>query len=249
MQQVKRTILSTRDISQMLIAAAAEHGIAVEVSAFIATRPLRSVALEKEIRKIFRRPGGTYVFTSKNAAGAAGEYFRETAVSAGVPDIYCLENSTLDTVRKYFPAAKIKGAAADASSLADLMLQDKKTLQDKKNGSVVFFCGNKRRDTLPEKLRISGINLLEITVYETIETPSAATGNYEGILFFSPSAVSSFFRVNRPGRETVCFATGNTTAAALKEHTGYRIVESREPGAAALINTAIAYFDKINRQE
>ena len=36
----------------------------------------------------------------------------------------------------------------------------------------------------------------EVIVYKTIETPKVLTKQYDGILFFSPSAVKSFFSKN-----------------------------------------------------
>ena len=59
--------------------------------------------------------------------------------------------------------------------------------------SVTFFCGNQRRDTLPDKVRAAGIKVEELVVYETVELPLKVTDHYDAILFYSPSGVRSFF--------------------------------------------------------
>lgn len=59
---------------------------------------------------------------------------------------------------------------------------------------IVFFCGNKRLQTIPEKLANNGIAVEEVIVYETIETAANIKKQYDGILFYSPSAVQSFFK-------------------------------------------------------
>ena len=81
----------------------------------------------------------------------------------------------------------------------------------------------------------------EIIVYETVETPVTAIENIDGILFFSPSAVNSFFSVNQLNANTVCFAIGNTTAEAIAGFTGNKIITSeytsQEMMLASLIKT------------
>jgi len=52
--------------------------------------------------------------------------------------------------------------------------------------SVVFFCGNIRRDELPATLVVKGIEVKEVVVYETIETKKSIYKTYNGILFSVP---------------------------------------------------------------
>src|SRR5258706_9822828 len=42
---------------------------------------------------------------------------------------------------------------------------------------------------------------------------------YDGILFFSPSGVESFFNTNEVNEQTILFAIGNTTATEIKKYT------------------------------
>ena len=82
--------------------------------------------------------------------------------------------------------------------------------------SFVFFCGEKRMDTLPTTLRANHIQLQECLTYYTQLTPSKLTKSYKGLLFFSPSAIESYLRENSlSGEKAICI--GSTTQAALPQ--------------------------------
>ena len=82
--------------------------------------------------------------------------------------------------------------------------------------SFVFFCGEKRMDTLPTTLRANHIQLQECLTYYTQLTPSKLTKSYKGLLFFSPSAIESYLRENSlSGEKAICI--GTTTQAALPQ--------------------------------
>src|SRR5690606_35570732 len=93
---------------------------------------------------------------------------------------------------------------------------------------------DKRMDTIPEKLMRHQVQLCQHIVYTTHETAQQVTQNFDGILFFSPSAVKSFFSVNQLAADTHCFAVGNTTAKTLEPYTGHITVAAQANGAAML---------------
>jgi uroporphyrinogen-III synthase len=107
---------------------------------------------------------------------------------------------------------------------------------------VIFFCGDQRRDEMPDQLKINSIKVTEIVVYKTTLTPQKIEKKYEGILFFSPSAVKSFFQINEVPDQTVLFAIGNTTADELKSFSKNKIVTSDVPTRETLIDKVISYF-------
>lgn len=92
--------------------------------------------------------------------------------------------------------------------------------------TFTFFCGNIRRDVLPEVLRLAEITLDEVEVYETILTAHKIASTPDGILFFSPSGVESYLQQNKIEDEN-CFCIGNTTAEALKYVTPNRIIANQ----------------------
>jgi uroporphyrinogen-III synthase len=224
----KYTILSTKDLPAPLLESAAQQGFEVTVQPFIRIQPVITTTLKEEISQLL----AIYkvcVFTSAHAVTSIQEF-------AQPAQIYCLAGATLEAVKIAFPQATILATANDAAALAAKI----------DSSSVLFFCGNQRRDELPDLLAHKGIELKEVVVYETIAVKFSVQTDFDGILFFSPSGVHSYFAANHTGNNTICFAIGNTTAQALKEYTGNIVVNPDKPSAAQLIQTAITYFNNHN---
>jgi uroporphyrinogen-III synthase len=109
--------------------------------------------------------------------------------------------------------------------------------------SFTFFCGNLRRDVLPDALKLANVTFDEIEVYQTILIPHKVEENLNGILFFSPSAVESYASVNKI-QDEVCFCIGNTTAKALKNITN-KIVIANQPTIESTITKCIEFYSNI----
>ncbi len=105
--------------------------------------------------------------------------------------------------------------------LADLIVQ-KYTPQ-----SFTLFCGNKRRHEIPETLHQHQFALKEVEVYQNKLNPVRFERNFDGILFFSPSQIQSYTRLNRLGNQ-IAFCIGTTTAAEARKHT-QTIVTAHKP--------------------
>lgn len=106
--------------------------------------------------------------------------------------------------------------------------------------SFTFFCGNLRRDALPEALHLAGITLQEIRVYETKLVPHKILSTVNGILFFSPSGVESYLQQNTISNE-MCFCIGSTTAEALQSITK-QIVISKPPTVEKTIESCLHFY-------
>ena len=106
--------------------------------------------------------------------------------------------------------------------------------------SFSFFCGNIRRDVLPDALRLVQITLDEIEVYETILTPHKIDFIPNGILFFSPSGVQSYLQENKIENEN-CFCIGNTTAEALKDITK-NVIIAHQPTVESVVMKCIENY-------
>ena len=159
-------------------------------------------------------------------------------VNAEVPwKIFCIGQSTQKLVAKIFGEEKISGIADNAAELSEVILQDKEIKK------VIFFCGNQRREELPQKLTAEAIEVEEIIVYETSETPQKLSRKvYDGILFFSPSAVKSLFSLNQINGQTQIFAIGKTTADAIHQHTNKDLIIAEVPSEEEMIEKVIAHF-------
>lgn len=226
-------ILCTRPLNEALVKEAGEAGIDIDELSFIETEPIQSIAVQQEIEQAFLQTA-TVVFTSMNAVEAVAFYLEDSQ-----PDwkLYCIGTTTYQLVRKYFGGEKIAGTAYDAASLAESIVKDHLSAE------VTFFCGDLRRDELPGILINNDINVNEIVVYQTIAVPHKINKTYHGILFFSPSAVTSFFKKNKLTDTTILFAIGNTTANEIKKYTNIKIVISDEPGKQNLVNKMMEYFE------
>jgi uroporphyrinogen-III synthase len=229
----KIQLLSTVLLDQPLINIAAEKDIALDSMSFIRVDEINEAALLEEIEALCSLPV-TAVFTSAHAVSAISK-----PVYIAKPDwkIYCTGHATKNALLDYFHVSAIKGRADDAAALAEVIIR---------NGvqEVVFFCGDKRMDTLSQMLWESQVSVHEVSVYETVETPQAVSKEYDGILFFSPSGVNSFFSVNNIKADTVLFAIGKTTAAAAEQRTANKIIVSETPSKEQLVLQAMQYFYK-----
>ena len=110
---------------------------------------------------------------------------------------------------------------------------------------IVFFCGDKRREDLPAMLKHAGIILHEVFLYRTIETPYKIEDEVDAVMFFSPSAVNSFFTLNQLNNHTVCFAIGQTTADTISEFTENKIIVCESPDQEKMIEKLGDYYRKI----
>lgn len=232
MQQSNIDILCTRPLPQAIVAEAIQQGVAIDVLPFIKTESILSVEVQQEIELIALQTT-TVVFTSMNAVDAVTVF-----LDGQKPDwnIYTLGTTTKKLVADYFGEDRIVNTAPDASALATVIAADGLTEE------VNFFCGDRRRDELPHMLRSHDIEVNEITVYQTISTPHKISKAYMAILFFSPSAVESFFSANKAPAGAVMFAIGSTTAAAIQQYTNNTIIVADEPGKENLVEKMITYF-------
>lgn len=109
-----------------------------------------------------------------------------------------------------------------------------------KNDEFTFFCGNKRRDELPDFLKENNIALDEIPVYKTELNPKKIEGEFDGIFFFSPSAIQSYIQENTIGN-SIAFCIGNTTAKEAKKYTK-NIIITNKPTIENTIVQAVKHF-------
>ncbi|MBC7868093.1 MAG: uroporphyrinogen-III synthase [Gloeobacteraceae cyanobacterium ES-bin-316] len=225
-------ILCTRPLPESMLDEALRLNIAIDVLPFIETESILSVEVQQEIEQAALQTANV-VFTSMNAVDAVTIF-----LDGQQPDwtIYTMGTATQRLVADYFGGDVIAGTGNDAAALAETIVASEDVEE------VIFFCGDIRRDELPTVLRKNNIDVNEIVVYQTIATPHRIAKFYHGILFFSPSAVESFFSKNKLAGSTVMFAIGNTTAAELKKYTDHKIIISDEPGKDNLVNKMITYF-------
>lgn len=232
--QNKIQILSTKKIGDSLIEYAEDNNICIDSLNFIETEESVSDEIKNRIIELSQQ-NITAIFTSSNAVDAVGKIVKGQTNWK----IFCIEPSTKKTVDNIFVNCRVAGTAKDAQELSQKIIEDKSVKQ------IVFFCGNQRRDLLRSELNKNGIHVEELIVYNTIEKPHIVSKKYDGILFFSPSAVRSFFSTNNLEEETVIFTIGKTTATEVKHFSNNTMVISDIPDTEKLIHAVIKYFSAI----
>jgi uroporphyrinogen-III synthase len=237
MPESKIMILSTGVLPAYLAEEAEANNIYPDIISFIKTEPIQSIEVQQEIEQALLQEA-TVIFTSRNAIEAVAAELKdeETDPITIEWNIYCVGDKTAELAGKYFGEEKIYGSADNAEELAELIIEE--DIADE----VIFFCGDQRRDELPDTLRANDIEVNEIIVYQTVGVPQKVTTNYDGILFYSPSGVESFFKVNKIDKKTILFAIGNTTSNAIKKYSDNKIIISKQPDKEQMVREVVNYF-------
>ncbi len=232
MATTKQIILCTGPVEKAELNLSSNRDVDVDVIPFTAISTEISENVRQQIQATFG-PNKIVVFTSSNAVKSVTNYLQDQK-----PDwtIFCIGNTTYKLARKYFGEEAIKKTASTAKALAE------KILPHIDGNELTFFCGNLRRNELPDTLRQNGITVTEIVVYYTSLVPVKVDKNYDAILFFSPSAAESFFSKNSISDKTTLFVMGKTTEESIKKYAANKIVTGHEPDKSKLIEQAINYI-------
>jgi uroporphyrinogen-III synthase len=220
------TLLATKKISAEAMTYATQNGIEIISKEFIMITHASEPATVNEVRKI-ADIAAAIVFTSKNAVKAVATM---ADISKSTWNVFCLEGATKKEVSKYIPAATIVGTAKSANDLASVIISSADETP------IVFFCGSKRLDDLPQLMKTQGKKVKEIVVYNTELTPKKVNEKYDGVAFFSPSAVESFFSANSLRKNATCFSVGTTTSEAIKRFTSNKVLTSNMPTEQNLLD-------------
>lgn len=199
-------ILSTGDFPADLLSYARERNTLVTVEPFIRTEETITPAVQEQINSLSQK-NLIVIFTSKKAVRAV----RSALTSPPDWQFFCIDGATYQEVISFWDAASVVDVAPYGIDLA------RKIANHPTDKERVFFCGNRRLDTIPDYLKARDIPLQEMVVYQTIETPRPIDKVYDAILFYSPSAIHSFFSQNQIHSSVLC-CIGETTAKALKQY-------------------------------
>ena len=152
----------------------------------------------------FSVPIENAIITSKNAAKIVVE------ANLKIDHLFCVGNKT----SKYLEdnGYRVVEVASKASELAHQIITNHS------GKSFLFFCGNKRREELPRILKEHKVQFKEEVVYTTTLNLQKIEGDFDAVLFFSPSAVQSFAFENT-FEDVKVFCIGKTTAAEAMQFT------------------------------
>ncbi len=171
------------------------------------------------------------IFTSQNAVKSV---FSQTSFLKN--DILCVGEKTAELITRLFQKKPLLIASSSKALAKKIVLAPYRKL--------LYFTNNLRRDELPIILSSKNVALKEVIVYETQLKYFKFSEAFDGVLFFSPSAVESYLKYNSFSQNTAIFAIGNTTKNFLKRKE-FSSITASEPTIESLIQTVNHYFQQI----
>lgn len=123
----------------------------------------------------------------------------------------------------------------ESSGSADMLAEHISAIEFEK--PLLFLCGNRRRDELPDRLRDAGIDMEELCVYEThprtrLDLPDHLTPDW--VVFFSPSGIDAVLADGRLDLSSTRIATIGSTTAASSPVPVHAVADSPTPDALVL---------------
>lgn len=193
-------LLSTKIVSKKFKDLLIKNNYQIEEKSFIKILPFKSKSNISILENI--------IFTSKNAVKII---LRNSIIKNNLANknIYCVGKSTAELIKKN--NLNLIKSEDNSKNLSKFILAN---FKNSKN-SFTYFSGKKRIRELENNLKKNNINIIVHEVYDTLLTPIKINDLYDGVIFYSPSAVKSFFKGNNSLNNTYGFCIGNTTAKEL----------------------------------
>ena len=167
------------------------------------------------------------IFTSKNAVQS---FFSPHNLNFSIiENVFCVGAKTESLLIKN--GQNVVKKSENASQLGDFLSKYEKY------DAFYFFCGNLKREEIPNALKNAKKKAFEINTYKTDLKHVKFDQKWTKILFFSPSGVQSFVSENRI-ENSVAVCIGKTTASEAKKYTN-NIVIADSAEVESVIDTAI----------
>ncbi len=230
--QSSKTILVTNEINEEAIAYAKRLSLNLLVEPMIKTA-IREDELEAIQKIAVEDTAEAWVFTSKNAVRAFLK-IKDQLPNHKLKKFYAVGKKTAAHLEKQ--GIEVQTPKREyAEDLAKLIVAQNVH-------SVLFWCGNLRREVLPNFLKEKNIVLKELVVYDTIPQPKKIVVHYDAIAFLSSSAVESFFSANNISAEISLFAIGETTFQTLKKYSANKTYVAEKPEVLLLLDSIKNHF-------
>ena len=171
----KKTILSTIKLSKEQCDLFSNNDIELLQYNFIKITPL---SFELPIHN------GSWIFTSKNAVDAV--YSSNEKIKCNKMPHYCVGEKTKLALIKN--GQKVIKMSNNSLKLAIFLTNNRK------NEKYVFCRGSIINKDFSDFFYTNEMNLNEVPVYKTELVPKKIESILDGIMFFSPSAIKSFFK-------------------------------------------------------
>ncbi len=200
------TVLSTKKLTKGQRELLLNKGIGLVEANFIEIRPLHF--------HVEHLPENV-IFTSKNSVRAILKHPLRKEIQER--NIFCVGEKTAEFLKQNgFRVSKMANYGANLAS---------EIINNHRKEEFLFFCGKRRHAELPEQLTSAGVKFTEVEVYDTHTKSQKIDRIFDGVLFFSPSAVKSYCSRNDL-RNSIAFCIGTTTATEAKNYTNNIVIAS-----------------------
>ena len=216
-------LLATKIMSPSLKDRLIQHQFAVLENPFIEIIPLKVT-----IKTLHQN----LLFTSQNAVRLAFDNPALQPLLSG-KKTYCVGEKTAALLTE--KGQKVVKIAQNATELARFLILNSK------NESFSFICGQIRMSDLEIQLTAEKIPLTIHEVYTTKQRPKKIAQQCDGILFFSPSAVFSYFIKNTWPESAHGFCIGSSTSKTLSKFTS-NFSTAKNPTENQLLNIIHKYY-------
>lgn len=213
MSENKIKILSTKILNSELIKEVRKNDYEITCMPFIDIQLVSNHDLKSDLKKIIETKPKALIFTSVNGVNGWIENAGKK-VGPGTT-IFCISGKTRDACIKFKGVENIYHKI-NSEKLVDTIIEHKSTLNN-----LYYITGNLHLKTIPNKLKEAGMICIKVYVYQNNPLNTKVDFIPDAVLFFSPSAVESYFSQNKIYNHTQYFAIGKTTANAIK-HATYR---------------------------
>jgi len=152
------------------------------------------------------------VFTSANSVRSVFSIHKNS--TEWFDSVFCVGEKTKYLLEKF--GLQVTVIANNAMELADALAErfskDENSLKE-----ISWFCGNLRNNDLPSIMADNGVLVTEYLVYQTELIPVKTETIFDAILFFSPSGIKSYLKMNAVNLNPV-ICIGATTATEAIQH-------------------------------
>ena len=196
-------LLSTKIVSKKFRDLLIKNNYQIDEKSFIKILPCKSKS------NIF--VSENIIFTSKNAVKII---LKNSLIKNKLTNknVFCVGKSTAELIIKN--NLNLIKSEDNSKNLSKFILANFKSSKN----SFTYFSGKKRLQELENNLKKNSINIITHEVYDTFLTPIKINDLYDGVIFYSPSAVKSFFKGKNSLNNTYGFCIGNTTAKELNNY-------------------------------
>lgn len=224
---------------------AREYNLTIDFRPFIEIQPLSLNEFRKQ--KINITDHTAVIFTSRNAV----DYFFKLCSESRIempPEMkyFCISDQTAYYLQNYITVRKRKVFKGEKTA-ADLI----EVIKKHKDEKFLFPCSDIRKDEIPRFMAKEGYNFTEAVIYKTVasDLSDLADVNYDVIVFFSPSGITSLF-TNFPDfkqNKTRIAVFGPTTAKAAEDADLIIDIQAPMPNALSMTDALELYVKKANK--